>query len=325
MQYDNHADILVLGDINLDQTIVVPAYPPEGHDVSAQALTWGSGGAGLNAATMFARLGGRVRLLGRVGNDPIAQIALSVACEADVDISALQQDKSIATGVCSAVVSPSGQRTFFSFRGANVLFDPETIDAALFADVDVLYLSAYALLEGPQRIAALRAIELAVRCSVPVILDLGIAPAQQCRETILNVLPNIYLLTLNEDELHLLIPGQPDSAVLDMLLSGGAKQVALKRGARGCLVANRDCRLEVLPPSVTVVDTNGCGDAFSTGLAWAFLHRAPVAVCATFGNVLGSLTATRLGSAAALPTRNEILSQLDPALHYLLLPPRKEV
>ncbi|MCG8348736.1 MAG: carbohydrate kinase family protein [Chloroflexales bacterium] len=325
MEYDNHAHILVLGDINVDQTIVVPAYPPEGHDVTAQFLDWGSGGAGLNAATMFARLGGRVRLLGRIGSDLAAQVALAVACEAGVDISTVQRDEQTATGLCSAVVSSGGQRTFFSFRGANVLFDPEIIDVAIFAGVDLLYLSAYALLAGPQRIAALRAIELAARCSVPVMLDLGIAPAQQCQETLLNALPNIWLLTLNEDELHLLIPEHSDVAALDMLLSGGVKQVALKRGARGCLVANRDCRLEVLPPAVTVVDTNGCGDAFSTGLAWAFLHHAPVAVCATFGNVLGALTATRLGSAVALPARSAILSQLDPALHYLVLPPRKEV
>lgn len=326
MQLHTDKNIVVLGDINADMTLMLPTYPAEGDDSTVQAIHWGSGGAALNVATTFAILGGRVRLLGRIGSDPAASVALRAAHVAGVDVSLVQQDAHIATGLCSAVVSASGQRTFFSFRGANVFFDPTAITPDVLDGVDLLYVNAHALLEGPQQTAALQAINIAVTQHIPIALDLGAPPARHCRAVILELLPHLWLLCMNEHELHLLLPDQRDSLAFEALQECGAAYVALKRGAQGCLLMSNDQRFTSLPPPVAVVDTNGCGDAFAAGCAWALLHHTHLYECAALANWLGALTATRCGSADALPTRTELAQRLDPALKYLLafeMPPMR--
>lgn len=319
MDYCHHATILVLGDINADQTLLVPFYPTEGDDATAQDLAWSSGGTGLNAATAFACLGGQARLLGRVGNDPTAAVALRAARRAGVDLSAVQVDAQAATGLCATMISPGGQRTFFCFRGANLHFDPAAITPALFTSAALLYISAYALLEGRQQAATLRAANLAAAYHVPIVLDLSLPPIRRCRQLIMELLPRLQLLCMNEDELRALLPDQPDpAAALDALMDHGAAHIALKRGAHGCTIARAERRLTVPPPPVSAVDTNGCGDAFAAGYAWALIRNALEQDCAALGNLLGALTATRSGAADAMPTRAEILAHLDPALHHLL-------
>lgn len=318
MQPRRAKHIVVLGDINADITVKLPAYPIEGDDCTAQELRWGSGGAALNAATTFAILGGKARLFGCVGADPAATIALRAAQQAGVDLSAIQTDPRHATGLCIVSVSASGQRTFFSFRGANVWIDPAAITPDIFDDVALFHLNAHALLEGPQQAAALRAVELATAEGVPIALDLSLPSIRQCRDIIMRLLPQLWLICMNEDELRLLLPGQRRSNALDMFKDQGAQHIALKLGAHGCILADAHTHVAIAPPSVPVVDTTGCGDAFAAGCAWALLHRANLPLCGTLGNLLGALTATRIGAADALPTRAELDPWLAAPLAQLL-------
>ncbi len=310
--------IAVLGDINADISLIIPSYPGEGDDCTARSLRWGSGGSALNAASTFALLGGHAHLLGRVGRDPTAQIALRAATRMGVDISMVQEDEQIATGTCAAVISTGGQRTMFSFRGANVTFDAAAMLPALLKQVHLLYLSGHALLEGPQRETALHAITLVSTQGIPVVLDLSAPAIRQCPNDIFELLPRVWLLCLNENELNLLLPGQDHATAITTLLRYGGHYLALKQGAEGCTLASKTLRLHVIPPAVTAVDTTACGDAFAAGCAWTLLHHGSIHESAILGNLLGALTATRLGAADAIPDRDELRRWLTPPLQRLL-------
>jgi len=320
MPNDQPPAVAVLGDINADLTFAMPALPREGDDLPASALGWGSGGAGLNMAIALARLGAPARLLGRVGGDPAAEVALRAARAAGVDLSLLQHDREQATGLCGVVVTPGGQRTFLSFRGANVRYDPAALPLGLFAACGLLIVGGHTLLEEPQRAAALRAVGQAAEQGVPVALDLCLPAIRAAPAIIRELLPRLWLLSMNEDEMRALMGGQSVAQTTDELLAAGVQHVAVKRGPQGCSVAGAGRRIDVLPPAVSVVDTNGCGDAFTAGYAWALLRGADLSAAAALGNVLGALTATRPGAADAVPERAEILARLDRGLHYLLAP-----
>jgi ribokinase len=241
--------------------------------------------------------------------DPAAEIALRAAANAGVDLRQVQRDALLATGLCLAAVSPGGQRTFFSFRGANVALDAAPLLAADMGGV-LLHLCAHSLLEEPQRGAALLTADEALRRHTLLSLDLCTPAARNCRDLIFDLLPRLAILFMNEDELALLLPGQPPDEALRALIGRGARLVALKRGARGCIVMTRRGSLVLDAAQVQASDTNGCGDAFVAGFLWAYLRGATLAGCAALANLVGSLTATRPGAAEALPTLAELLAHL---------------
>jgi ribokinase len=312
--------VTVLGDINADLSFALPIFPREGDDVPATSLHWCSGGAGLNVAVALASLGARARLVGRVGGDMAADVALRVARRAGVDLSLLQTDPEVATGLCGVMVSPGGQRSFLSFRGANVRCDPSAIGQSALAGCELLIVNGHALLEAPQRAAALQAIDIAAAAGIPCALDLCLPAIRSARQVIADLMPRLWLLTLNEDELRALLPGQSIQQAIAALIAVGLRAVAIKRGPQGCSVAHGQTRIDVLPPAVSVVDTNGCGDAFTAGFAWALLNGGDLTDCATLANLMGALTAARPGAADAIPTHPEIRGRLAPRMHYLIEP-----
>lgn len=312
--------ITVIGDINVDLSFALPAFPREGDDTPATALRWGSGGAGLNMAVALAQLGAHARLVGRVGNDPAASVALHTAQQTGVDLSLLQADPELATGLCGVMVSPGGQRSFLSFRGANVRCSADAINRSSLAGSRLLIISGYALLDDPQRAAALYALDLAAAAEIPCALDLCLPLIRSAGDLITRLIPQLWLLTLNEDELDALLPEHSVQQALDLLIATGLQVLAIKRGVRGCSAASRIARIDLLPPPVYAIDTNGCGDAFTAGFAWALLHGCDLFTCATLGNLIGALTAARPGAADAIPTHEEIYSQVDKQTYPLLMP-----
>jgi ribokinase len=296
--------ILVVGDANADLSAALVGFPAEGDDSQITALAWGSGGSAANVAAALARLGAPARLLARVGRDPAAEIALRVARAAGADLSVVQVDETLATGLCFAAVSPGGDRTFFSFRGANTELEP--IGADQLASVSWLHISAYALLEAQQRATTQTLIENAAARDIPISLDLCLPALRSRHAEILALLPRLRILFANELELAALCPGIEQDAAADRLIVAGLALAAIKLGPRGALIAVPGLRWRAAAFDVAAVDMNGCGDAFVAGFLAAHLRGAALEQCSVLANAIGALTATRYGAAEALPARHEL-------------------
>jgi sugar/nucleoside kinase (ribokinase family) len=307
--------ILVLGDANADLSAAIPRFPAEGDDSQITALGWGSGGGAANVGAALALLGAPARLLARIGSDPAAEIALRVARAAGADLAAVQIDDSLSTGLCFAAVSPGGERTFFSYRGANVSFEFGPGQASQLDGARWLHISGYALLEGRQRAATLALIDAAGARDIPISLDLCLPQLRAWRDETIALLPRLHILFTNEQELAVLtakstkienatnLLGDLGALAVEPLLQQGVSTVAVKLGPRGCLIASTGTRHHAPAFAVDAVDTNGCGDAFVAGYLFAHLRGTAAEHCAALANAIGALKATRLGAAEALPDR----------------------
>jgi ribokinase len=303
--------ILVLGDINVDVLMRVPAYPPPGGEALTERVDTRLGGSAANTAVVLSRLGLETHMLGRVGTDAWGQIALASLAEAGVGLELVQRDSQETTGMMFTVVTPDGERTMFGQRGANRHTDPGAITPDTLGGAGYLHISGYALLESPQRQAALRAVELATAQNLPISLDTAYLPALDAPQALRWLLPYLDACILGLAEARALVgEGEPQAAAA-ALLAAGVHLAALKLGAQGCLLADSSSTHHIPAFPVQVVDTTGAGDAFTAGLIYGRRLGMSLPAVGTLANALGGLAATVHGAGTALPGKIEIMHFLQ--------------
>jgi ribokinase len=303
--------ILLLGDINVDVLMGVPAYPPPGGEAATERLITRLGGSAANTAVVLSRLGLEARMFGRVGSDPWGQMALAALAEAGVGLELVQRDEAVATGLMFTAVTPDGERTMFGQRGANPHTEPSAMSSDTLSDVDLLYLSGYALLEAPQREAAARAVELARQRRLPIVLDTAYLPAMVAPQVLRPYLPYLDACILGLPEARALLGEAEPQAAASVLLRVGVRLAAVKLGAQGCLLADAASAHRIPAFPVDVLDTTGAGDAFTAGLIFGRMRGLSLPATGTLANALGGLAAAVHGAGTALPGKAEVTRFLN--------------
>ena len=290
-------DVILLGDINIDIIAAMPFYPARGIEGVATALEYHTGGGVVNTALTLANLqvGVTVGLIGRVGQDALAQQVTADLKKAGVDLSELQIDPSVSTGLIYVVVNLDGERTMFSARGANVLTErTKTLDD-YFSDARWYHFSGHALLSEPQCSTAVYGLESARHHRCNISLDPGPEPAMRYHKQIKELLPKVDVFFPNEQELMFMTPGKSFTQAIEEVLETGCKAVVAKRGRQGCVIAYGQEMLEIPGFEVVAEDSTGAGDNFNAGVALGRMIGLSWPASAVLGNALGAIVCTKKG------------------------------
>lgn len=309
------ADVVALGDINVDIIARFPSYPAKGEDALAHATELHCGGSAANTAMALARMGIQTSLIARVGPDSWALKALHCLSEAGVIPTSLQRDPVAMTGLMYVVVTPDGERTILGHRGANVFTDSNQIREEEIQGAILFHLSGYALLAEPQRSAALLALEMACRHGLTVTLDPGMSVPQTALEEMQALLPTVNILLPNLAEAQQLTGLQAPEDCIRALLDKGVQVVAVKLGKEGCMVGDAGGFFPVPGFAVEARDSTGAGDSFAAGFVAGFLGGLDWTGAAVLGNAMGALTAAQVGAATAFPKAREVLTLLGAHYH----------
>jgi len=212
---------------------------------------------------------------------------------AGIDTGMVVRKADVPTSMSVLPIRPNGERPALHLLGANLAYTLDDVDWEAIAAADHLHLGGTEML-GPDLAARIlkHAKENGVTTSVDLIAPGGmgtfdlIAPAMEYTD---------YLLP-NEDQV-LGFTGAADLAEgSQKLLDAGAGLLAITCGADGALIVSADGAQEVPAFAVDVVDTTGCGDAFSAGFVYGMgLGRSP-RDAAVLGNAVAALVAQGLGS-----------------------------
>jgi ribokinase len=280
----------------------VPRVPAAGETLQAHSMRQTPGGKGANQAVACARLGGRVAMVGRVGDDAFG-VALTAALEADrVDAREVATDAA-ATGVALIMVDDSAQNRIALVPGANagVGVDDAQRLRPLLAAARVVSLQ----FEVPMP-AVCEAAAMAHASGCTVLLNP--APAQPLPDALWQL---VDVLVLNESEAELLSGiGVRDvagaAAVADQLRRRGPSQVILTMGAEGALVASAEaCRhFPALP--VQAVDTTAAGDTFIGALCAALARGETLDAGVALGIQAAALCVTQAGAQISMPFRADL-------------------
>jgi ribokinase len=303
--------VVTIGDINIDVIAHVPDYPQKGGEALAEQGHIYCGGSAANTAIVLGRFGVNVGIIGRVGEDVLAPLALAALAEAGVDGCYIQRDPETITGIMLIAVTPDSERTMFGCRGANVRTDPALVDEHYIAQARIFHLSGYTLLAVPQREAALRALEVAHRAGIAVTADLGLEAVMRVTDRVKAILPEVDVLFPNQAEAEYLTGRRDIEGAIESLLDYGVGVVALKLGKRGCAIGNGEGIFLVPGFDVSTVDTTGAGDSFDAGLILGRLEGWGWRESALLADALGALTATVEGAGTSLAERGEVRAFLE--------------
>ena len=297
--------VVTIGDINIDVIAHVPGYPQKGGEGLAERGHIYCGGSAANTAIVLGRFGVDVGIIGRVGEDVLAPLALSALAEAGVDGRCIQRDPETITGIILVAVTPDGERTMFGCRGANVRTDPALLDEDYIAQARIFHLSGYSLLAAPQRDAALRALEVAQEAGLTVTADLGLEAVMRVTDRAKAILPKVDILFPSQPEAEYLTGHEGIEGAIEALLDYGVGVVALKLGKRGCAIATGGEMIRVPGFAVPTVDTTGAGDSFDAGIILGRLEGWGWRESALLADALGALTATVEGAGTSLAEREK--------------------
>jgi len=303
--------VVTLGDINIDVIAHIPGYPQKGGEGLAERGHIYCGGSAANTAIVLGRFGVDVGIIGRVGEDVLAPLALAALAEAGVDGRCIQRDPETITGIILVAVTPDGERTMFGCRGANVRTDPALLDEDYIANARIFHLSGYSLLASPQREAALRALEVAQEAGLTVTADMGLEAVMRVTDRVKAILPKVDILFPSQPEAEYLTGHQGIEEAIEALLDYGVGVVALKLGKRGCAIATGGETIWVPGFTVPTVDTTGAGDSFDAGIILGRLKGWGWQESALLADALGALTATVEGAGTSLAERGEVRAFLE--------------
>lgn len=296
--------ILVLGSLNIDLVQRVPRLPVLGETLRGEALATFVGGKGANQACAAARLGGKVRMAGCVGNDVFGGRLKAELEAAGADTSTVRVLDG-ASGSATIFVLPGGENTIVISPGANGEVNGELALAAVgsLQEGDLLLCQ----LEIPLETVVV-AIQTAHANGVLTILDP--APAAELPEALY---PSLCILTPNQTEAALLAgeahaPETMDEAqrVAGALQTRGVRTVIVKMGAKGCLVADGEDTFIQPGFAVKAVDTTAAGDTFNGALAVALAQGRTLSQAARYANAAAALSVTKLGALSSIPAQDEV-------------------
>jgi ribokinase len=301
--------IVVVGSLNMDFVVTVRELPAPGQTVLGRGFQTMPGGKGANQACAAGKLGGNVRMAGRVGYDLFADQLKASLAAVGVDVSAVHASRSQPTGIAMIWVDEAGQNSIVVASGAN--HDMPVADVPSMARV--FEGASYALFQletPPATVAA--AMALARRNGVQTILDP--APAQPLERELLE---RTDILTPNETEAQVLLgrPARrvaPDEAppLAAALRELGPATVILKLGDQGAFLATGSEARHFPAFAVTAVDSTAAGDTFNAALAVALAEGQAMGDAVRFANAAAAVSVTRPGAQASAPSRAEVEKML---------------
>jgi len=267
--------ITVVGSANIDHVARCERLPRPGETLTDAVFDRVPGGKGANQAVAAARLGARVRFVGRIGSDDLVLRSLE---REGVDCGAVTRDDG-ESGVALILVDAEGENVIVVAPGANRRLEVRDVDIG--APDAVL-----AQLEVPLEAVAAAAGRAPFFC-------LNAAPARGPLE--LERRPD--LLVVNAYEQH-----DVDTTVGLVAITEGAGGAVLLKDGRKVARAT--------PPAVQAVDGTAAGDAFCAALVVSLLEGRERGAALTRACAAGAIAASRPGAQPSLPTA----SQLDAIL-----------
>lgn len=253
-----------------------------------------AGAAGGTAVTL-AKLGARVVSAGAIGSDDAGAVLTEMLDRFGVDTEHLVRRPDVQTSATILPIRPNGDRPALHVIGANGTYTLDDVPWEAIESAQFLHMG------GPEFLGPDNATSILRRCrehGVTTTVDLLADGWPELLDMLAPALPYVDYLIPNEDQARKLSGEDDVVAAARVLIDRGAGCAVVTCGAEGSVVVSAGDAVEVPAFEVEVVDTTGCGDAFTAGFVRGLsLGREP-RDAAVVGSACATFVAQGLGSDA---------------------------
>jgi len=295
--------ILVLGSSNVDLILKIPRFHQPGETIIVENLVTAFGGKGANQAMASKRLGGKVVLITKLGNDHYGQSYYRYLIKNGLDHKWILKDKKLPTGIALIELNPKGENRIIVSPGANGSLSEKDMRrfGPFWKEIKVFVTQ----LEIP-----IQTVKMALKIAKDhgALTLLNPSPPLQLSSNILSL---VDYLVPNEWEAQYLTGlkmgrNEDIQKMADRLLEMGTKNVVITLGPKGLFFKNENLTIWMKAFRVNVVDTTAAGDAFIGGLACGLAENRPIREVLKLANGAGALATTKLGAQPSLPFKKEL-------------------
>ena len=263
--------ITVAGSVIVDKIYQIPTYPALGELIQIASIEPAMGGCVANVAMDLKKIcpDMPIRAVGLVGTDSEAEFYKNTLVDAGVDTAGIRQIGGLTT--CTHVMSiPGGQRTFFTYAGADGELTAQDID---FAGMEskILHLGYFLLLKKVDAGEGLTILQKAKEAGLETSIDL-VSESSDRYGLVLPCLPYTDYLIINELEAGKLAGIDPTCENLEAICRklmhlGVKKKVIIHMPERAvCLSEAGFTQVgSYILPDGFIQGTTGAGDAFCAG------------------------------------------------------------
>jgi sugar/nucleoside kinase (ribokinase family) len=295
-------DVITFGDMCVDLIVTGADVVPRFGQVEklVEDYTLEMGGSCCIFACQAARLGLRVGMLGRVGDDSFGRLVLRRLDECGVDTQHVIVDPALKTGLGIALCQDN-DRAILTYMGSICAVGPDDVSDEFLSSARHLHYGSFFLHTGllPHVPAIFRR---ARESGVSISLDPNWDPEERWNTTLAEALSLTDMFMLNDQEARY-ISGRPrlEDAVV-WLRDQRIPIVTVKRGADGARVYYGQEMAECTVTPATGGDSIGAGDSFDAGFLAGWLRGLPLSKCLEIACTCGRSVAGAVGGLEGQPT-----------------------
>jgi ribokinase len=312
-----HPHVVVVGSYVQDLCWQCGQFPNAG-ETTVGTFAIGPGGKGSNQAVACGRAGVSALFIGAVGRDAFAREAREFYRSEKI-AARFAEKPALATGTAAILVDRSGQNEIVVALGANARLEKTDVPAAALKNARVVVTQLEANLATAAHVLKTARLAGATTVLNPAPMRVDFDPA---------ILAHVDVLIPNETEFTALVnrlrrAGRADfdetalreltpASLHAMCRTLGPATVIVTLGRKGCFVSQRGGHALISAHTgIKIVDTTGAGDAFVGGFAAGLVKfKGDTLAAARLGNAIAALSATKPGTAPAMPTQREIAAFL---------------
>ena len=286
---------------------------PIGSKNLVKNIHFDTGGGGTNVACAMSKLGFRVAIITKIGNDHNSVLILNALKKFGCDTKFVV--KEVGSSDYSIILDAMGRdRTVLTIKHMN--------DRLRFEELRLSKIRTewfyFCTMMGESLKTQIRLVEHAQKKGIRIVYNCSSYIIEKKEEGFMKILKSARVLIVNRKEARLLTGLDDIEEMADWIIALGPEVVAITDGPEGAYAFKSDLGYFIRPHKVEVVENTGAGDSFGAAFMAGYIRQGDIRYALELGTTEAESVIQHLGAKNRLLDFNEIEARIKKDTHEIV-------